>query len=102
MLTRFVGHPEYSDLYSISSHCCLWWQPPFPSKKCFQYILSALQYSEKGMSHKDEPNALNINRAVPSLTGRPNVAPERAALTASVEPRRGAPESKEKWHDTNK
>jgi hypothetical protein len=65
MLTRFVGHPEYSDLYSISSHCCLWWQPPFPSKKCFQYILSALQYSEKGMSHKDEPNALNINRAVP-------------------------------------
>jgi hypothetical protein len=26
-----------------------------------------------------------------SLTGRPKVVPERAALTASVDPRRGAP-----------
>lgn len=29
-----------------------------------------------------------------SLTGRPNVSPERVALTASHEPRRGAPEIK--------
>jgi hypothetical protein len=31
-----------------------------------------------------------------SLTGTPKVDPERAALTASVDPRRGGPESTEK------
>lgn len=34
-----------------------------------------------------------------SLTGRPKVVPERAALTASVDPRRGAPN---KTHKTGK
>jgi hypothetical protein len=31
-----------------------------------------------------------------SLTGRPKVDPERTALTTSIDPRRGAPESTEK------
>jgi hypothetical protein len=31
-----------------------------------------------------------------SVTGRPDVVPERVALIDSVDPRRGAPESKKK------